>query len=194
MKYFHAPSFVASAISYQIPNVPNYNQYEAGAPVGCEGVSLYQALQAKGDVDHYSLHTFLTMLPKAATPDQGFVGSPFVADAKTYTAIYAAPLANFGKQFGQVVNLPEASLATIEAEVTAGNPVVAYVTEHFAAPRFGQWSFGRVVNNNHAVTVAGFNRLTRKLYVSDPIDGQYWISASKFAAAYNVRHMAVVVR
>jgi uncharacterized protein YvpB len=184
----------ATLQKYRVIKVPNYNQYKNGAPVGCEGVSLYQALRAKGYASKYSLHAFLNTIPKASSPYNGFVGSPFVADNKTYTAIFAEPLAKWGQQFGQAVNISNSSVSTLEKEILAGNPVVAYVTEHFASIRWGNWAFGRVPNNNHAVTIAGVDLIKKRLYLSDPIDGQYWITENKFAKIYNQRKMAVVVR
>jgi uncharacterized protein YvpB len=178
----------------RVLNVPNYNQYKEGAPVGCEGTSLYEALRYKGYVKNYSLHNFLNTIPKASSPYSGFVGSPFIADNNTYTAIFSAPLAKWGSKFGKVYNISGASVQDIAKQVLAGNPIVAYVTVHFAGVRWGTWSFGRVPNNNHAVAVAGVDLTKKQFYLSDPIDGKYWISMSKFASIYNVRKMAIVVK
>ncbi|QFQ92431.1 GW dipeptide domain-containing protein [Lacticaseibacillus manihotivorans] len=179
----------------RVINVPNYNQFKAGAPVGCEGVSLYQALRAKGYAGKYSLRAFLNTIPKANTPFSGFVGSPFVANNNTYTAIFAAPLAKWGSRFGKVSNVSGRSVNQLMQLVLSGDSVVAYVTEHFAPVRWGNWSFGRVPNNNHAVTIAGADLANQKLYLSDPIDGKYWISVQKFSRIYDARNkMAVVVQ
>lgn len=178
----------------RVLNVPNYNQYKEGAPVGCEGTSLFEALQYKGYVKNYTLHSFLNTIPKASSPYSGFVGSPFISDNNTYTAIFAAPLAKWGSRFGNVSNISGASVQELANQVLAGNPVVAYVTVHFAGVRWGTWSFGRVPNNNHAVAIAGVDLTKQQFYLSDPIDGKYWISISKFASIYNVRKMAVVVK
>lgn len=59
---------------------------------------------------------------------------------------------------------------------------------------WGNWSFGRVPNNNHAVTLSGYNKHNGTVYITDPIDGKYWMSASKFASIYEARKMAVVVK
>lgn len=179
---------------YRVLSVPNYNQYKEGAPVGCEGVSLYQALRFKGKASGYSLRQFLNTIPKANSPYNGFVGSPFVANNNTYTAIFAGPLTKWAQRFCTAANLTGASVSQLMAEVLKGNPVVAYVTVHFAPINWGYWPFGRVPNNNHAVTIAGADLVNNRLYLSDPIDGKYWISVAKFSSIYDARKMAVVIR
>ncbi len=56
------------------------------------------------------------------------------------------------------------------------------------------WSFGAAVNNNHAVTLDGYNKGSNQVHVSDPISGSYWISTATFENIYNARKYAVVVR
>lgn len=65
---------------YKLLGVKNYNQYALGAPSGCEGASLLQALQYKGKLTNWSLTQFLNTIPKSpnGNPNNGFVGSPFV--------------------------------------------------------------------------------------------------------------------
>lgn len=47
----------------------------------------------------------------------------------------------------------------------------------------------------HVVALAGFNDKDNTYYIADPADrGYYWISKSKFEAAYNCLKWAVVVR
>lgn len=191
--YINTNATSVKAIRYRKLAVPNYNQYALGIPEGCEGVSLLQALKAKGYATAYSPHQFLSLIPKASSPYNGFVGSPFKA-SNQYTAIFASPLAKWGNKFGNVTNLSGSSVTTLLKEVAKGNPVVVYVTVHFASPTWAKWPFGTLPNNNHAVTLAGFNQATQQVYVSDPIDGQYWLSLSKFTKIYNARKMAVVVR
>lgn len=174
-------------------NVVNYNQYANGLPEGCEGVSLLEALKYKHKALSYSPRGFLSTIPKASSPYRGFVGSPFTS-SNQYTAIFAAPLAQWGKRFGNVVNISGSSVNALLQEVLKGNPVVVYVTIHFAPLQWAKWPFGTVPNNNHAVTLCGYNQAASQVYVSDPIDGRYWLSLSKFSAIYNARKMAVVVR
>ena len=92
---------------YRLLGVKNYNQYALGAPSGCEGASLLQALQYKGKLTNWSLRQFLNTIPKSpnGNPNNGFVGSPFVENSWTYSAIYPAPLTTWGQKYGNVQNI-----------------------------------------------------------------------------------------
>lgn len=181
---------------YRLLGVKNYNQYALGAPSGCEGASLLQALQYKGKLGGWSLRSFLNTIPKSpnGNPNNGFVGSPFVENAYTYSAIYPAPLTSWGQKYGNVQNISGSSMNTLINEVKNGNPVVAWVTINFQPIRWGNWSFGVAANNNHAVTLDGFNKAGNQVHVSDPISGSYWLSRTTFENIYNARKYAVVVR
>ncbi|EEV48814.1 TPA: C39 family peptidase, partial [Enterococcus faecium] len=176
--------------------VKNYNQYALGAPSGCEGASLLQALQYKGKITKWSLTQFLNTIPKSpnGNPNNGFVGSPFVENSWTYSVIYPAPLATWGQKYGNVQNISGSSMTTLLNEVKNGNPVVAWVTINFQPIRWGNWSFGVAANNNHAVTLDGYNKGSNQVHVSDPISGSYWLNRTTFENIYNARKYAVVVR
>ncbi|MDT2472308.1 C39 family peptidase, partial [Enterococcus avium] len=133
---------------YRLLGVRNYNQYALGAPSGCEGASLLQALQYKGKLSGWSLRSFLNTIPKSSNgnPNNGFVGSPFVENAYTYSAIYSAPLTTWGQKYGNVQNISGSSMNTLINEVKNGNPVVAWVTINFQPIRWGNWSFGVAVS------------------------------------------------
>lgn len=181
---------------YKLLGVKNYNQYALGAPSGCEGASLLQALQYKGKITNWSLNQFLNTIPKSpnGNPNNGFVGSPFVENSWTYSAIYPAPLTTWGQKYGNVQNISGSSMNTLLNEVKNGNPVVAWVTINFQPIRWGNWSFGVAANNNHAVTLDGYNKGSNQVHVSDPISGSYWMSRTTFENIYNARKYAVVVR
>lgn len=181
---------------YVLLGVRNYNQYALGAPSGCEGASLLQALQYKGNLTTWNLTQFLNTIPKSpnSNPNNGFVGSPYVENSYTYSAIYPAPAATWGAQYGNVSDLSGSSFSTLINEVQNNNPVVAWVTINFQPVRWGQWNFGLAVNNNHAVTLDGYNRQSNQVHVSDPISGSYWLNASTFENIYNARKFALVVR
>lgn len=187
---------VAGDFQQKVLNVPYYNQNAWGAPVGCEGVALLQALQTKGYAKQYNPRTFLNEIPKSVdgTPYTGFVGSPFIANPWQFTAIFDSALTKWGNRYGRVENISGSSTAQLLDQVWQGNPVVAYVTVHMTPLAWGNWSFGRVPNNNHAVTLSGYNKHNGTVYITDPIDGKYWMSASKFASIYEARKMAVVVK
>ncbi|WP_201736563.1 C39 family peptidase [Bifidobacterium xylocopae] len=177
-------------------NVPNYNQYAAGAPSGCEGASLLQALQYKGRLGGWSLRQFLDTMPHSSNggPNNGFVGPPYTESPNVYSAIYPGPLASWGQAYGNVSNITGSSMDALINEVRAGNPVVTWVTINFQTARWGMWSFGAAVNNNHAVTLDGYNIPGGQVHVSDPISGSYWLSRSTFETIYNARKFAVVIR
>lgn len=181
---------------YKLLGVKNYNQYALGAPSGCEGASLLQALQYKGKITNWSLTQFLNTIPKSpnGNPNNGFVGSPFVENSWTYSAIYPAPLTTWGQKYGNVQNISGSSMNTLLNEVKNGNPVVAWVTINFQPIRWGNWSFGVAANNNHAVTLDGYNKGSNQVHVSDPISGSYWLNRTTFENIYNARKYAVVVR
>lgn len=181
---------------YRLLGVKNYNKYALGAPSGCEGASLLQALQYKGKLTNWSLRSFLNTIPKSSNgnPNNGFVGSPFVENSYTYSAIYPAPLTSWGQKYGNVQNISGSSMNTLINEVKNGNPVVVWVTINFQPIRWGNWNFGVAANNNHAVTLDGFNKAGNQVHVSDPISGSYWLSRTTFENIYNARKYAVVVR
>ncbi|EGP5708903.1 glycosyhydrolase [Enterococcus faecium] len=181
---------------YKLLGVKNYNQYALGAPSGCEGASLLQALQYKGKITNWSLTQFLNTIPKSpnGNPNNGFVGSPFVENSWTYSAIYPAPLTTWGQKYGNVQNISGSSMNTLLNEVKNGNPVVAWVTINFQPIRWGNWSFGVAANNNHAVTLDGYNKGSNQVHVSDPISGSYWMNRTTFENIYNARKYAAVVR
>lgn len=181
---------------YHLLNVNNYDQYALGAPSGCEGASLLQAFQYKGLLNDWTLRRFLDTIPKSPNnnPNTGFVGSPYVENYWTYSAIYPEPLTQWGNRFGRVVNISGSSFETLLSEVQNNNPVVVWVTINFQPVRWGNWPFGPAVNNNHAVTLDGYNRGSNQVHVSDPIGGKYWINANTFKSVYNVRKYAVTVQ
>ncbi|WP_438744231.1 C39 family peptidase [Enterococcus sp. DIV0802c] len=95
---------------------------------------------------------------------------------------------------GLAINKVENEINSLLNEVKNGNPVVAWVTINFQPVRWGNWSFGAAVNNNHAVTLDGYNKGSNQIHVSDQISGSYWMSRTTFENIYNARKYAVVVR
>ncbi|MGV8957254.1 C39 family peptidase [Lactococcus lactis] len=181
--------------NYRLLGVRNYDQYALGAPSGCEGAALLQALQYKGKITNWGLVQFLNTIPKSTdgSPNSGFVGSPFVEAPNVYSAIY--PLSNWAKNYAaNVQNISGTSVDGLINEVKNGNPVVAWVTINFQPVRWGAWPFGSAVNNNHAVTLDGFNKSSNQVHVSDSISGSYWLNRSTFETIYNARKYAVAVR
>lgn len=172
---------------------PNYNQYQLGAPSGCEGTALLQAEQTKGRLKGWSLRQFLDTMPRATTPYNGFVGSPYEEKYWVYSAMYPAPLTSWAKRYGNAANVSGASTDDLIGEITRGNPSVVWVTINFKTPNWGKWPFGWAVNNNHAVTLDGWDPTRNMVHVSDSISGSYWISKGTFESVYNERKYAVLI-
>lgn len=191
----------AQAKVYRI-KIPTYNQHKAGYPRGCEGVSLYMALRGKGYLKGVSLKQFMKTMPKSkSNPKYGYVGDPTKsasarANRGKRTTIYPAALAKWGRVYGEVESLKGKSTAALKKELKAGNPIVVWVTGGWKKPRWGTWSWGRSVTNNHALCLVGYNTKTKKYLVNDCSGGrgEYWVSKSKFEGIYNARKFAVVVR
>ena len=181
---------------YRLLGVNNYNQYASGAPSGCEGASLLQALQYKGKLINWGLIQFLKTIPKSpdGNPNNGFVGSSFIESSSVYSAIYPAPLTAWAKKYGNVQNISGSSVSSLVNQIKIGNPVITWVTINFQPVRWGAWPFGAAVNNNHAVTLDGYNKSSNQVHVSDPISGSYWLSRATFETIYDARKYAVVVK
>lgn len=177
---------------------PYINQYAYGAPMGCEGASLLQALQAKGYASGVSLKTILDTMPYTSdgNPHHGFVSSPYIVDdAMVYQSIFPSALTPFGSQYGTCVNTSGYTPAQLVEQLRAGNPSVVYVTYKFAYPKWDTYSFGKCTSNMHVMTLVGYNENTGQYKVMDPAgQGGYWISKSKFENAYNALRFSITVK
>lgn len=173
-------------------NVPYINQYQVGE-MACEASSLLEALHFKGYATNYNLASFIQTMPISASgnPNEGFGGSYQTVVANVFQSIYPAPLATWGQRFGNVRNISGASLEDLKQQLRAGNPVVVYVTMHFAAPQYHQYFWGTGIDNSHVMTLDGFKN--GYYHVVDPAAGSYWVLANSFAYSYNLTRYAVVV-
>lgn len=190
-------------------DVPYISQvYPVYAPVGCEATSLLMGLKGKGYAQGVDLRTFLDELPKTSqNPAKGFVGSPYVADKtkKTRTTIYPPVLAEYGRRYGDCEDISGSSVSLVQAELLKGNPVVAYLTLWWEKP-FYRWydiegEQQRLLSNNHALLLIGYDSETDYYYVADPYnlyqqqsEYRYWKSGDLVDRLYNERRHAVVVR
>lgn len=119
-------------------SAPYINQYAYGAPMGCEGASLLQALQAKGYAGGVGLKTILDTMPYTSdgNPHHGFVSSPYIVDdAMVYQSIFPSALTPFGNNYGTCINTSGSSAGQLVEHLKAGNPSVVYVTYKFAYPK-----------------------------------------------------------
>ncbi len=189
----------------EVPYISQIEPYEAW--VGCEATSLLMGLKGKGYAAATTLPEFLDGMPKTESdPAKGFVGSPYKPDKekKTRTTIYPPVLAEYASRFGKVSDFSGSSVEELQAELLAGNPVVAYVTLFWEKPNYRIYDIEgaqqRLLSNNHAVLVCGYDRSTMRYYISDPYNVEdrkseykYWIPASIFDPLYNERKHALVV-
>ena len=177
------------------------------APVGCEPTSLLMGLKAMGYAQDVDLYTFLTDLPKTeSNPAKGFAGSPFRADPTktTRTTIYPPALAAYGSQYGPVRDISGSTPSQLQQEVLSGHPVVAYVTMWWEKPYYRTYNIEgesqRLLSNNHAVLVCGYDQTENAYYIADPYNLHdknnplfYWIGADTFDPIYMERCHALAV-
>lgn len=194
--------------SYNVIPVPYISQLSpVRAVVGCEATSLLMGLKGKGYATEVDLRTFLDGMPKhTSNPAKGFVGSPYIADPtkKTRTTIYPAKLVEYASRYGKVQDFSGSSPAELQGELLAGNPVVIYATMRWEKPFYRTYNIEgetqRLLSNNHAVLVCGYNCENNQYYIADPYNDQntskeyrYWISGSTLEPIYNERRHAIVV-
>lgn len=183
----------SGVINGTLLNAPYINQYQVGE-MACEATALLEALHNKGDAQNYNIQSFIKTMPIAAdgNPNEGFGGGYQRVTYGTFQSIYPAPLAKWGSRFGNVQNISGASPADLRNQLINGNPVVVYVTMHWAAPQYGRYWWGTGVNNSHVMTLDGYR--PGQYHVEDPAGGSYWVSASSFENSYNIKRFAVVVK
>lgn len=174
-------------------NVPYINQYHQVGEMAYEASSLLEALHFKGYATNYSLASFIQTMPISASgnPNEGFGGSYQTVVANVFQSIYPAPLATWGQKFGNVRNISGASLEDLKQQLRAGNPVVVYVTLHFAAPKYHQYFWGTGIDNSHVMTLDGFK--PGYYHVVDPAADSYWVLENSLAYSYNLTRYAVVI-
>lgn len=174
-------------------NAPYINQYQVG-DMACEATALLEALHNKGYANNYNIQSFIKTMPISSNgnPNEGFGGGYQRVTYGIFQSIYPEPLAKWGSRFGNVQNISGSSPADLQSQLLNGNPVVVYVTMHWAAPQYGNYFWGVGVNNSHVMTLDGYR--PGYYHVEDPAGGSYWVSASNFENSYNIKRFAVVVK
>ncbi|MCC4339677.1 C39 family peptidase [Limosilactobacillus reuteri] len=174
-------------------NAPYINQYQVG-DMACEATALLEALHNKGYANNYNIQSFIKTMPISpnGNPNEGFGGGYQRVTYGIFQSIYPEPLAKWGSRFGNVQNISGSSPADLQSQLLNGNPVVIYVTMHWAAPQYGNYFWGVGVNNSHVMTLDGYR--PGYYHVEDPAGGSYWVSASNFENSYNIKRFAVVVK
>lgn len=182
--------------------IPTYSQNELGYPLGCEGISLYMALKGKGYVQDTDVDDFMAIMPQSdENPEYGFVGDPSRSkkdpvNADKRTTIYPAPLAKWGKEYGNVEDISGASTDELKEQLELGNPIIVYVTGGYKTPKWQEYSWGKAVTNGHVVCLVGYSKWTGDYLVNDCGShlGEYWVNQEKFEKIYLERRYAVVVK
>lgn len=176
--------------SYVLPYTYTSQLYPTYAPNACEAASLKMALSVKGIATKTSLKTIINRMPKAKTPNKGFVGNPYTESRPGETrTIYPAPLTKYAKTYDQLAtNITGASKAQLIREVKRGNAVV------FA----GAWRMQQQ-RPYHVLTLVGYKH--GKFLVADPYmkkgwpNKVYWTSTRNFMTVYHSRHSrAITIR
>lgn len=169
------------------------SQEAAGASMGCEAAASLQALQVKGYARNYDLKSFLKTMPIAANgnPYQGFGGTPYSVVSGVYQSIFPSALTPWKNRFGSAIDISGSNLDEIINQVSAGYPVIAWVTLNYQAPQWHQYNWGSGIDNAHVVTVDGYSN--DSLHIVDPENGVYWVNKTTFTAAYNYMKFAVAV-
>ena len=181
-----------------ILNVPFINQYP-NLPLGCEATSLAQILNYKGvSVTKTKIADEMLKSPNK-NPNLGFVGSPYRNEKGIFQTIYPKALESTAKKYRpNSEDITGASVDTLEKELKKGNPSVIWVSRNFSNPEMGYWYEGTkdqmwVNKNLHVVAVTGVD--SNYFYITDPAQGKYKVSKSKFKDVYyTVGKKALVVR
>ena len=177
---------------------PYINQYDYGAPMGCEGAALLQALQSKGYASGIDLYKMLDNMPYTddENPYHGYVSSPYKTEPadKIFQSIFPNVFTPYANTYGPCVNTTGYSTAQLVNELKAGHPSVVYVTYKFESPIWMPFSFGDCVYNMHVMTLIGYNPNNGQYKVMDPVSGEYWVDGNVFEAAYNALKFAITVK
>lgn len=166
-------------------------------PNGCEVTSLTMALNYKGvKIDKITL---AKKMPYTKTLDanKGFVGSPFDRTGETINPVKLQELAKAYRS--KSADLTGASMAVIEKEVRAGNPVLVWYTigyveplDHYLKQNCHKYWFPQPL---HCIVVTGAS--STSFFINDPLNGNknYPIEKNHFNKIYTeMGKRALVVR
>ena len=174
-------------------DVDYYNQYEVGAPLGCEGVCLYMALSYKNTME-ITINEFLDTIPVSnISPYEGFMGSIYgPREEGKLPAIYPEALVKWGNQYGRTIDLSDSDLITIEQYLSEDSPVLVWITTRFEDPVMKTYDFGEVVENTHTVLLIGYDN--DYIYYHDPISDAFQkIEIDRFMEIYQIMSFGAAV-
>lgn len=188
----------APALSVYKMNVPLYRQFQMGYPSGCEFFSLKMALEKKGRV--VSAETLYREMPKSmwnaryenrlyrwVDPNVMFTGDPkgTLGKYRNY-GIYPKGMIGFSSKYRPVKDMSGQGLASIERELSMGNPVIVWASVDFKTP-YGYFNWYTASNqkftgflNYHVMLATGYDK--NNLYINDPYRGRLVIPKSQVSA------------
>jgi len=120
-------------------DVPGLNQQALGMPTGCEIVSLAMLINKYQEV---CVFTLVDEMPRNFDPLLGFRGDPFTAGG--FTILPPALMEMTERHLGSAVDMTGATIEEVQAHITRGRPVLAWV----------RGMFGFTV---HVIVLTGFN-------------------------------------
>jgi len=129
-------------------DIPSFNQQALGLPTGCEIVALAMLINKYTDIDVFTL---VEQMPRSYDPWLGFRGDPFTRYG--FTILPPALLALTEYHIGSAKDMTGASVSDVQAQLSMGRPVLAWVR--------GMFGF-----NVHVITLTGFNQYG--FYYNDP--------------------------
>lgn len=178
-------------------DVPYYNQFALGAPVGCESVSLYMALRYKGYVTDMDCVSFISTTPQSPdnNPHHGFVGTVF--DQHRYDilpAIFPSAFTPWANQYGKALDISGTGTAGVIDQLLAGNPVVVWATAYFKPIVWQEFDWGNGFRNTHTVCLTGVDEDLGIIYYNDPVTKKNeTVDIATFSAIYEVQNFGVAI-
>lgn len=195
---FDARGAYSNPLSTYKMSVPLYRQFAMGYPSGCEFFSLKMALEKKGRV--VSAETLYREMPKSmwnaryenrlyrwVDPNVMFTGDPKgkLSKYRNY-GIYPKGMINFSSKYRPVKDLSGQGLASIERELSLGNPVIVWASVDFKQP-YGHFNWYTASNkkftgfvNYHVMLATGYDK--NNLYINDPYRGRLVIPKSQVSS------------
>ncbi len=178
-------------------DVPYYNQFALGAPVGCESVSLYMALRYKGYVSDLDCVSFISTTPQSPdnNPHHGFVGTVF--DQHRYDilpAIFPSAFTPWANQYGKALDISGTGTEGVINQLLAGNPVVIWATAYFKPIEWQQFDWGSGFRNTHTVCLTGVDEDLGVIYYNDPVTKKNeTVDIATFSTIYEVQNFGVAI-
>lgn len=178
-------------------DVPFYNQFAIGAPVGCEAVSLYMALSYQGNAQDKDVISFISTTPRSPddNPYHGFVGTVF--DQHRYDilpAIFPSALTPWANQYGKAVDISGQGAEAVVNQLMQGNPVVIWITAYFNEPEWQYFDWGKGFKNTHTVCAIGYDEASKTLYYHDPGMGSTKaVGFDTFKYIYEIQNFGVSI-